>query len=366
MKVNKNRVFVVAENPGTMPDLMFDWSAVIAGGLTAGAAALQASTYHPRKDFRHAKELAEYNSTLNEAMYNKYGSPEAMMRQYKEAGLNPALMYGNVSPSVPEAGQVDSSMAKGLSGGFENRLSQALQGLANGITLYQSIVSQQQALTNAKKQADYIAANTALVNARAEAQNFKNSKQEDIYNLDKALKSTRLQSNALQLMVDQKFKFQKEEAGLKSAIADLEHKKNRNQQDDVQLNLLKEKLGYVVDQRQYLQKRIEFTDFSMKMQEKKYDLNLAQFAEQQYMNQHKILNDSRNYGLNSAKFNWQRGKDAYEAGMRDYQFDTKMKFMNKQANRAFGLGIAKLVAQVVGNKQKNLSTAIGLASKFIK
>lgn len=37
-----------------------------------------------------------------EDFYNQYQSPEAMMRQYQSAGLNPALMYGGAgSPSSP-------------------------------------------------------------------------------------------------------------------------------------------------------------------------------------------------------------------------------------------------------------------------
>lgn len=36
----------------------------------------------------------ELNKSWQEKMYNQYQSPAAMVRQYKEAGLNPALMYG--------------------------------------------------------------------------------------------------------------------------------------------------------------------------------------------------------------------------------------------------------------------------------
>lgn len=36
----------------------------------------------------------QINKNWQEKMYNQYQSPQAMVRQYKEAGLNPALMYG--------------------------------------------------------------------------------------------------------------------------------------------------------------------------------------------------------------------------------------------------------------------------------
>lgn len=36
-----------------------------------------------------------------EDMYNKYNSPSALVRQYSEAGLNPALMFGGSTPAAP-------------------------------------------------------------------------------------------------------------------------------------------------------------------------------------------------------------------------------------------------------------------------
>lgn len=42
-------------------------------------------------------QLAKYQTSAQEEFYNKYSSPEALMRQYKEAGLNPNLVYGSVS-----------------------------------------------------------------------------------------------------------------------------------------------------------------------------------------------------------------------------------------------------------------------------
>lgn len=41
--------------------------------------------------------LAKYQTQAQEEFYNKYSSPEALMRQYKEAGLNPNLVYGSAS-----------------------------------------------------------------------------------------------------------------------------------------------------------------------------------------------------------------------------------------------------------------------------
>lgn len=40
-------------------------------------------------------EMAKYQAQMNEEFYNKYSSPDALMRQYQEAGLNPNLVYGS-------------------------------------------------------------------------------------------------------------------------------------------------------------------------------------------------------------------------------------------------------------------------------
>lgn len=40
-------------------------------------------------------QLAQYQMQMQDEFYNKYSSPEALMRQYKEAGLNPNLVYGS-------------------------------------------------------------------------------------------------------------------------------------------------------------------------------------------------------------------------------------------------------------------------------
>lgn len=52
---------------------------------------------------------ANQNSRMNarearqweEDMYNKYNSPSALVRQYNDAGINPALMFGQVTPAAP-------------------------------------------------------------------------------------------------------------------------------------------------------------------------------------------------------------------------------------------------------------------------
>ena len=53
-------------------------------------------------------QQADINRTWSENYYNQYESPAAMVRQYEQAGINPALMYsggaqGPTAPTVPSA-----------------------------------------------------------------------------------------------------------------------------------------------------------------------------------------------------------------------------------------------------------------------
>ena len=106
--------------------------------------------------FNH--DEAQVDRDWNERMYNMYQSPEAQMRQYQEAGLNPALMYqGGVDIIGPSGGSVAS--ASGAVGGenpqsgFERVMgvmSQFLNMLTGASHIGQSVVelNNQTAQTN--------------------------------------------------------------------------------------------------------------------------------------------------------------------------------------------------------------------------
>lgn len=55
-----------------------------------------------RAQARLEKELTADERAYNEEMYLKYQSPDAMLQQYKDAGLNPSLLYGGMSFGSPE------------------------------------------------------------------------------------------------------------------------------------------------------------------------------------------------------------------------------------------------------------------------
>lgn len=67
-------------------------------------------------EMQYNHDEAQLDRDWNERMYNMYQSPEAQMRQYQDAGLNPALMYqGGVDINGPSGGSAAS--VSGASGG---------------------------------------------------------------------------------------------------------------------------------------------------------------------------------------------------------------------------------------------------------
>lgn len=81
---------------------------------TIGRGGAFSNTQLAEMQFNH--DEAQVDRDWNERMYNLYQSPEAQMRQYQEAGLNPALMYnGGVDINGPSGGSAAS--ASGAAGG---------------------------------------------------------------------------------------------------------------------------------------------------------------------------------------------------------------------------------------------------------
>lgn len=83
-------------------------------------------------------ELARYQAQMNEDFYNKYSSPESLMRQYREAGLNPNLVYGSVGSgqgNVPSfnAPQVERNMSGA------DKINKALSSFSAGLGLVQNV-----------------------------------------------------------------------------------------------------------------------------------------------------------------------------------------------------------------------------------
>ncbi len=110
-------------------------------------------------DMQYNHDEAQLDRDWNEQMYLKYQSPEAQMRQYQEAGLNPALMYeGGVDingPSASASASTSSSQAgEGPQAGFErvmgvmSTLMQLMSGSGQIASTIQGINSQKIANQN--------------------------------------------------------------------------------------------------------------------------------------------------------------------------------------------------------------------------
>lgn len=102
-------------------------------------------------------DLAKYQTQMQEEFYNKYSSPEALMRQYKEAGLNPNLVYGSASAGQ---GNVPSFSApqvqRNISGADKiNKALSLLSGISGAVTgVYQAAAAKEAAQQAAIKTAN--------------------------------------------------------------------------------------------------------------------------------------------------------------------------------------------------------------------
>lgn len=72
-----------------------------------------------------SKQLTREERQWQEDMYNKYNSPSALVRQYKEAGINPALMFGGQTPAM-ETSTAPAAVAPSPTGSLTDMLGQLL------------------------------------------------------------------------------------------------------------------------------------------------------------------------------------------------------------------------------------------------
>lgn len=124
--------------------------------------------------FNH--DEAQIDRDWNERMYNMYQSPEAQMRQYQEAGLNPALMYnGGVDINGPSGGSAAS--ASGAVGGEDPQsgfervmgvMSQFLNMLTGASSIGQSVVQLKNQTAQTNSSVALQSAEAALKGAQTE------------------------------------------------------------------------------------------------------------------------------------------------------------------------------------------------------
>lgn len=107
-KINKGKIQLGSDRSGFSNYLLQKYAQmgsdslgnVSSGQISRGAAFSNTQLAQMEWDYQNTQEERAYN----EAMYNKYQSPAAMMRQYQDAGINPALMYeGGVDVNGPSS-----------------------------------------------------------------------------------------------------------------------------------------------------------------------------------------------------------------------------------------------------------------------
>lgn len=176
-----------------------DDAAIIAAGIQAAGAVgtTIAGSVKKRGSTRMmnvSKELARYNTELSENLYNKYQSPAAQVRQYREAGLNPNLLGNGAAAGSPSAGQVNTDAgAYGMSA-KENMAALTGQAIRDAVGGIQSYLMNDAKISNDQASAEALRSQAVLNDLKSEGQRIQNS-------LDKVLSSYRVeemnQSNAL-------------------------------------------------------------------------------------------------------------------------------------------------------------------------
>lgn len=82
------------------------------------------------KQLEANKDLAQYQTDLQEELYNRYSSPEALMRQYSAAGLNPNLVYGSASSGQGNVPSYSAPSAP-LNLSYSDKFNKALQMMSS-------------------------------------------------------------------------------------------------------------------------------------------------------------------------------------------------------------------------------------------
>lgn len=140
-----------------------------------GRGAQFSNTQLAEMQFNH--DEAQADRQFQEEMYNKYQSPEAQMRQYQAAGLNPALMYqGGVDINGPSGGSaasadVATSGETPVSGfqsamGVMSTVMELLLGGSNLATSLKSISNQSKSIQN---EIDKTSHDNALTDAQTQS-----------------------------------------------------------------------------------------------------------------------------------------------------------------------------------------------------
>lgn len=144
--------------------------ATIGGSLVQGETNRAQMVYNQEQYDRQRKDaLADWT------MQNEYNSPKAQMARYKDAGLNPNLIYGQMtnSPAIRSSDMPNAHLAPANPTG----------AIAEGLQRYQETALQRAQVDNLKKQNDVLTQDILLKTADVLGKDYANKKMK--FELDK-------------------------------------------------------------------------------------------------------------------------------------------------------------------------------------
>ena len=193
-----------------------DPSIIIAGIQAAGSVGSTLATSVKKRGSTRmmnvSKELAAYNTNLSENMYNKYQSPAAQVRQYREAGLNPNLLGNGAASGAPQAGSVNTdASAYGMSA-KENSAALVGQSIKDAVGGIQNYLMNDAKMSNDVASAEALRSQAQLNDLKSKGQEIENSLNEALSAYTIEGKSMENQMKAIDLDIKQRYAMIEEKA----------------------------------------------------------------------------------------------------------------------------------------------------------
>lgn len=289
---------------------------------------IKAQSIENEKNRKYNKELAEYQNKLNVEQWNrenKYNSPAEQMRRFQEAGLNPNLIYGQMS----NAPQLSGSLSSGAPS-----TPQDMSPLGNMRSVTGAALSAIDPLTSA--QIDNIKADTSKKNAETKSTEIQNFIDENRAQFEEWLNKNQFMSpEQIQKLLD------------------------NGADSDLSLNQWKSLIEF-----SQAKENANLTNLSAQEKEKivaNYDKHINAVLKQIY----KALDESdSNIALNKQKLSnmaeeLRQSKELFEYNVSARENDKKFQFWDKMLN--FGRFGLQLIGLAIAAKTGNAALAASIA-----
>ena len=128
----------------------------IIGNIVSSAINASQSRKNVKDQIKANRELAEYGWNKNLEMWNlqnEYNTPTMQMQRFKEAGLNPHLIYGQGTPGNAQTMPKYQAIRQDYSG-RKSVVGQAAQGAVSALAGYQDFAMKNAQIDNARAIAD--------------------------------------------------------------------------------------------------------------------------------------------------------------------------------------------------------------------